>query len=331
MGRLLESEWTTASLVDEAFAEETVRGEQLRMMFSCCHPRLSEDVQVALILNILCGFTTREIAEAFLAEDAAVEKRIQRGKKTLAESGRLFALIDSDYDERLEAVRRALYLLFSEGYHGSGDAAVRAELCREAIRLTLLLLQYPSAATPTTTALAALMHLHAARLPARMNAVGDLHPFSDQDRSLWDAGLVAQGLALFEQSAKGDDVSPYHIEAAIAVAHASARSVAGTDWSQIVALYDRLMTIAPSPVVALNRAIAVAQRDGPERGLAALNELNDRERLTTYPFYHAALGELALRSGRDSIARDHFAAALDVARNPAERRLLMDRLRAAQI
>jgi RNA polymerase sigma-70 factor (ECF subfamily) len=330
MGRLLESEWTTTSIVDEAFAEETVRDEQLRMMFSCCHPRLSEEVQVALILNILCGFSTHEIAEAFLAEDGAVEKRIQRGKKTLAESGRLFTLSGTDYQDRLDAVRRALYLLFSEGYHGSGDTAVRAELCREAIRLTSLLQQYAAAATPTTAALAALMHLHAARLPARTDALGDLHAFSDQDRSRWDAGLVTRGLALFEQSAAGTEVSPYHIEAAIAVAHASGASVAATDWTQIVELYDRLMEIAPSPVVALNRAIAVAERDGPERGLAELNELNDQERLSDYPFYHAALGELALRSGRDAAAREHFAAALDVARNSAERRFLTDRLHTAR-
>ena len=328
MGRLLETEWTIASLVDEAFAAHAIHAEQLRMMFSCCDPRLSEEVQVALILNILCGFGAPEIASAFLNGRAAVEKRISRGKKVLASSRRLFDLADAEFGSRLSAVRRALYLLFNEGYHGaSGQAAVRAELCGEAMRLTALLREYPAAATPVTDALAALMCLHAARLPARLDSEGDLTSLVHQDRSRWDTRLVAEGLALLERSAAGPEVTAYHIEAAIAAAHASARSVEETDWQAIVSLYDRLTEVAPSPVVALNRAIAIAERDGADRGLEELHAIAEPARLSSYPFYAAALGELELRCGNPERARMHFQVALGLARNALERRFLEKRMR----
>jgi RNA polymerase sigma factor (sigma-70 family) len=328
MGRLLETEWTITPLVDEAFAAHAIHAEQLRMMFSCCDPRLSEAAQVALILNILCGFGAAEIASAFLSSRAAIEKRISRGKKVLASSHRLFDLADAEFASRLSAVRRALYLLFNEGYHGaSGEAAVRAELCGEAMRLTALLREYPAAATPATDALAALMCLHAARLPARIDSAGDLTSLAHQDRSRWDAGLLAEGFALLERSAAGPELTAYHLEAAIAAAHAGARSVAETDWESIVALYDRLTDVAPSPVVALNRAIAVAERDGAERGLAELHAIAERGRLSSYPFYPAAVGELELRRGNPEGAREHFRAAVGLARNATERRFLEKRLR----
>lgn len=327
IGRLLESEWTRAPFVDESFSEPVIRDEQLRMMFSCCHPKLPQEAQVALVLNVLCGFGAGEIAAAFLSGRAAVEKRIARGKKALAASKRLFDLGAAEFASRLSAVRRALYLLFSEGYHGaSAESAVRAELCREAMRLLALLRGHPPAATPETNALAALMCLHAARLPARLDAAGDLNPFFEQDRSRWDAALVAEGLALLERSAAGETVSAYHVEAAIAAAHASAPSVEATDWALVVSLYDRLMAIAPSPVVALNRAIAIGQRDGPQRGLEELRAIAGRERLEGYPFYPAALAEMELRRGDPDAARRHFEAALALARNPAERRFLEKRL-----
>jgi RNA polymerase sigma-70 factor (ECF subfamily) len=328
MGRLLETEWTLVPAVDEAFAPHTIRDEQLRMMFSCCHPRLPEDAQLALILNILCGFGAGEIAAAFLTGRAAIEKRISRGKKILAGAKRLFDLGDAEFAARLSTVRRALYLLFNEGYHGaSAESPVRAELCDEAMRLTALLREHPPAATPTTSALAALMALDAARLPARIDAGGDLSALVDQDRSRWDARLVSEGLALLERSAAGDELSAYHVEAAIAAVHAGARTLPETDWSSIAGLYDRLMAIAPSPVVALNRAIAIGQRDGPDRGLQELAAIADRDRLSAYPFYPAALGELELRRGDRRAARGHLRAALAIARNGAERRFLEKRLR----
>jgi RNA polymerase sigma factor (sigma-70 family) len=331
LGRLLESEWTIAPVVEEAFAGPAIRDEQLRLMFSCCHPRLPEPVQVALVLNILCGFGAGEIASAFLASRAAIEKRIARGKKVLASSRRLFDLGEAEFSSRLSAVRRALYLLFNEGYHGaSAQSTVRAELCLEAMRLTALLREHPPAATPETTALAALMSLHAARLPARVDSSADLRPLLDQDRSLWDARLVREGLLLLEHSAAGDELTAYHVEAAIAAAHAAATSVEETDWEQVVSLYDRLMTLAPSPVVALNRAIAIGERDGAERGIAELQAIEGRDRLEGYPFYPAAIGELELRRGDRERARTFFAAALAAARNPTERRFLERRVRACE-
>jgi RNA polymerase sigma factor (sigma-70 family) len=326
--RALESEWTLAPTIDEAFALPAVRDEQLKMMFSCCHPRLPEETQVALVLNILCGFGSGEIASAFLRGRAALEKRIARGKKVLASSQRLFDLGDAEFAARLSAVRRALYLLFNEGYHGaSSETAVRAELCYEAIRLTTLLLEAPQAAQPETYALAALLRLHAARLPARVDAAGDLSPLLEQDRSRWDAQLIEQGLALLDRSAYGSAVSAYHVEAAIAAVHAKARSVEETNWNAIVTLYDRLMHIAPSAVVALNRAIAVAQCDGPERGLEALQAISDRDRLRRYPFYPAAMGELEMRRGNFAAATKHFTSAAALARSPVERRFLERRVR----
>jgi RNA polymerase sigma-70 factor (ECF subfamily) len=328
LGRLLDSEWTRAAAVDEAFADHVIRDEQLRMMFSCCHPRLPEASQIALILNILCGFAAGEIAAAFFDRRSAVEKRISRGKRVLAKAKRLFELTDAEFAVRLSAVKRALYVLFNEGYHGASAAsAVRAELCYEAIRLVTLLSEHAAARGPDTDALAALMCLHAARLPARCDAGGVLNPLSDQDRSRWDARLIATGLAFFERSASGNAITPYHLEAAIAVAHASATDVDATDWTLIIELYDRLTAMAPSPVVSLNRAIAIAQRDGPDRGLEELSSIPDRDRLHGYPFYPAALGELELRRGNGSRARAHFSAALAAARNPTERAFLAQRLR----
>ena len=325
--RMLESEWTLVPAVNEAFADSTIRDEQLRMMFSCCHPRLTEEVQVALVLNILCGFGASEVADAFLTGRAAIEKRISRGKKLLAGSKRLFDLADSEFEPRLSAVRRAIYLLFNEGYHGSSEVAVRLDVCNEAIRLAMLLLESPQTAVPETRALAALLHVHAARLSTRLDAAGDLSPLLEQDRSRWDAERVDVGLKLLEASAVGSELSAYHVEAAIAAAHVTARSIEETDWNAIVGLYDRLMTITPTPVVALNRAIAIGQRDGPDRGLELLRVIPDAQRLRRYPFYPAAMGELERRRGDLDAARGHFTAAAEIARNSAERRYLRARIR----
>jgi RNA polymerase sigma-70 factor (ECF subfamily) len=332
LGRLLESEWTLAPTLAEQFSEHAIQDDQLRMMFSCCHPRLPEEAQVALVLHILCGFSVDEVAAAFVTGHAAMEKRITRAKKVLAASKRLFDIDDTrDFTARLPAVQRALYLLFNEGYHGaSTESAVRADLCREAMRLAGLLREHPPAAKPATYALSALLCLHAARLPGRLSESGDLRTLFEQDRSQWDAALVAEGQRLLELSASGTELSEYHVEAAIAWVHATARCAADTDWEKIVALYDQLMAIRPSPVVALNRAIAIAQREGAERGLAEIAAIAGAERLTGYPFYHAARGELELLRGRHGAGREHFRAALALARNPMERRFLEQRISACE-
>ncbi|MGO9602926.1 MAG: RNA polymerase sigma factor [Candidatus Binataceae bacterium] len=328
LGRLLESEWTLAPAIEEQFAPGAIKDDMLRMMFSCCHPRVSEAAQVALILNILCGFSVGEVAGAFVSTQTAIGKRITRAKKVLAASKRLFDVAAGpEFSARLPVVRRALYLLFNEGYHGAcAEKAVRAELCQEAMRLTAMLLEHRLGSTPATYALGALMCLSAARLPARVDASGDLSSLFDQDRSLWDQQLVAEGLMLLERSAAGSELTEYHVEAAIASIHAQARRADDTDWAAIVSLYDTLMTVRPSPVVALNRAIAIAQDQGPERGLEEIGSIADSDRLAAYPFYSAALGELELRCGRREIARRHFCAALARARNPMERRFFDRRI-----
>jgi RNA polymerase sigma-70 factor (ECF subfamily) len=329
---VLQSEWTLAPAMEELFAPEEIKDDLLRMMFSCCQPRVPELAQVALILHVLCGFSVDEIAGAFVSGHAAIEKRIIRGKKALAQSRRLFDVSTADvFATRLPAVQRALYLLFNEGYHGaSPKAAVRAELCGEAIRLTAILLQHPFGATPSTYALAALMTLNAARLPARVDASGNLVALTDQDRSQWDWQRVAEGMKLLELSTPGTDLSAYHIEAAIAAIHTGAPRTEDTDWRTIVSLYDVLMTLTPTPVVALNRAIAIAQVDGPERGLTEIQAIADRDRLSTYPFYLATLGELELRRGQPARARTHFEAALERTRSPMERRFIEQRIRACE-
>lgn len=328
LGRLLESEWTVAPVVDEMFAANAIKDDLLRMMFSCCNPRLPEEAQIALILNILCGFTVDEIAGAFVSTHSAIEKRITRAKKVLAGSKRLFDVTAADeFAARVPAVHRALYLLFSEGYHGAFvETVVRQELCRESMRLIAVLIEHPLGATPGTFALAALTSLHAARLPGRIDALGHLHSLIDQDRSLWDSGLIAEGLSFLALSASGTDISEYHIEAAIASHHARARHWEDTDWEAIVSLYDTLLLIRPSPIVALNRAIAIAQQLGPERGISEVLAIRDVERLAAYLFYFATLGELELRRGMAESARHHFRAALDLARNPMERRFLEQRI-----
>jgi len=328
LARHFENAHALEPAVDELFDEHAIRDDLLRMMFSCCDPRLPEEAQIALVLHILCGFSAHEVAAAFVTTHAAMEKRITRAKKTLAGSKRLFDTTAAEQcSTRLPAVHRALYLLFNEGYHGaSPQSAVRADLCIEAMRLVAVLLEHPSVSTPATCALRALMCLHASRLPARIDATGNLSSLFDQDRSLWDQPLVREGLHYLDQSAHGSEVTEYHVEAGIASVHAAAPSAAETDWPLIVSLYDRLMAIRPSPIVALNRAIAIAERDSPAAGLAEIRRIADVDRLARYPFHHAALGELERRCGRFDAAQHHFRDALALARSPMEQRFLEQRL-----
>jgi RNA polymerase sigma-70 factor (ECF subfamily) len=326
----LESDCTLAPAVDDAFEAAGIADVELRMMFSCVHPRLPEETQVALVLHLLCGFGMDEVAAAFLKNRAAMEKRLTRAKKELAQTKELFNLSGAaDVSARLPAVLRALYLLFNEGYHGaSPESAVRAKLCAEAMRLASLLPGNRVTATPAAHALTALFSFLAARLPGRLDAAGNLVPLFEQDRSAWDAALVEQGRRELERSASGDELTPYHVEAAIAELHADATGIDDTDWEEIAHLYDTLMAIQPSPVVALNRAIAVAQRDGAESGLEAIEEIEDSERLSDYPFYHAAIAEMELRLGHGAKARKTFEAAARLARNPDEKRFLESRVAA---
>lgn len=325
---LLGSEWTLTPTVADLFEPGAVQDGELRMMFSCCTPRLPEDGQVALILSVLSAMNAREVAGALLLSEAAAEKKIARAKEALRSSGALFALHDlRELKARLPAVQRALYLVFNEGYHGaSSEAAVRETLCHEALYLTRTLLEHPAAAVPTTYALLALMSLTAARLPSRLDADGGLVSLRDQDRSRWDRTLIDEGRNLLDASATGEELSEYHLEAAIAAIHASAPSARATPWGEVVGLYDVLLRLRPSPVAALGRAIAIGQRDGAGAGLEALAALEGEVRLARSPFFVAAQADFELEAGRLVEAKAHFEQAKALSRSPSERRFFEQRL-----
>ncbi len=317
-----------APLLDELTELNAIRDDQLRLMFSCCHPNLSEEAQVALMLHFLGGFSVKEVAQAYLSALPAVEKLIARAKKALAGAGVLFDVSrHADFQERLPSIHLALYLLFNQGYHGgSSGTPVQPVLCREAIRLVTLLLDHPFGQGPETFALAALMHFHAARLPAKLGPSGELTQLSNQDRSLWDRELVLAGTELLARAATGEALTGYHVEALIAGLHTDAAGIEDTNWAMIVHLYDALQRLKPSPVVALNRAIAISQLEGPARGLEEIGRISDASRLNGYPFYWAARGELQALSADLEEAEENFKRALSVARNPTERQHLQARI-----
>jgi RNA polymerase sigma-70 factor (ECF subfamily) len=326
---LLTTEWTLSHTVDKAFLEGEIADEQLRMMFACCAPELSEAASAALILKLLCGFSVGEIAAAFFASEDAIEKQLTRGKAQLREARVLAEVTGAEMASRLPSVERALYLLFNEGYHGAHtEAAVRADLCADAIRLASLLAAHPVGDLPRVHALVALMCLHGARLPARVDGAGELVLLEDQDRSKWDHALLVKGIEHLQRSASGDEVTAIQIEAAIASIHAKASSVEDTDWRVILSLYDALERIEGGPVVALNRAIVLAQLDGPDAGLRAIAGIADRERLAEYPFYHLAIAELERRAGRLDAAARSLRDAFALARNPGEQHLIARKLEA---
>jgi len=310
--------------------EHAIADDELRLMFSCCDPELARPAQVAVILKYLCGFSVREIAQAFLSSEAAVEKQLFRSRRALEERGALFEVRDAaQVRARLPAVRNAIYLLFNEGYHGAHPQhVVREDLCYEAMRLGALLSDLPAAADPETHALLALFCFLAARLAARMDDDGNLLLLADQDRRCWDRQLIAEGLRRLDQSARGEALTAWHLEAAIAARHATAGSFDATDWTSIRALYELLFRVRPTPVVALNRAIAIGMTEGPEAGLRALADIEDRERLAGYPFFPAAMAEFEHRAGRPERAAELLRGALQLVRNRAEEDVLKRKLQA---
>jgi RNA polymerase sigma factor (sigma-70 family) len=308
--------------------EDEIKDSQLRMMFVCCHPSLPRDAQVALILKTLCGFAEREIASAFLAAEDAIAKKLVRARKALRDAQVAIELPPAaQLAPRVEAVLHSLYLLFNEGYKAShGDTLLRADLCAEAIRLGHLLVAHPVGSRPETHALLALMHLHAARLPARTADDGSLLVLAAQDRTLWDRSQIRRGVAHLDESSGGSRVTQWHLEAGIAMFHALAPSYAETNWAGILELYDALLARDPSPIVALNRAVALAHVRGPEAGLRAVGEISPRRPLEKYHLLHAITGQLLLEAGRPSDAAAAFARALALAPQPAEREFLQRRL-----
>jgi RNA polymerase sigma-70 factor (ECF subfamily) len=308
-------------------ATPVVEDDRLRLIFTCCHPSLPSEARVALTLREVCGLTTEEIARAFLARPAATAQRIVRAKNTIREDRIPYEIPSpAELPGRLDAVLQVLYLVFNEGYYAStGESLTRAELTGEAIRLGRLLLQLLP--EPEVQGLLALMLLHESRRPARTTPQGDLLLLDEQDRSLWDQSLIREGIALVEQALKSRRFGPYTIQAAIVALHAEAPSIEKTDWAEIVAFYDLLMQGRPSPVVELNRAAAIAMRDGAAAGLALVDDLRARGGLKDYSLLHSVRADLCRRLGRINEARAAYRQALEMAKQTPERKFLERRLR----
>jgi RNA polymerase sigma-70 factor (ECF subfamily) len=305
----------------------SVADDRLRLIFTCCHPALALDARVALTLRTLGGLTTDEIAHAFLVPEPTMAARLTRAKKKIRVAGIPYRVPrDHELPDRLHSVLAVLYLVFNEGYAAtSGDALVRRELCAEAIRLARVVVDLMPD-EPEALGLLALLLLQDSRRDARVDANGDIVLLADQDRSRWDRGQITEGVALVERALRRRQPGPYQLQAAIAALHAEAPHPDATDWPQIVALYRTLARVAPSPVVDLNCAVAVAMADGPDAGLAALDRLQHEPTLQRSHLYHAARADLLRRVGRTDDARAAYEHALSLTANAAERAFLQRRL-----
>lgn len=306
---------------------EDVEDDRLRLIFTCCHPALAADAQVPLTLREVCDLTTEEIARAFLSAPAAIAQRIVRAKAKIRDAKIPYQVPTlNELPERLDSVLRVIYLVFNEGYSASvGAELTREDLTREAIRLGRLLMELLP--EPEVMGLLALMLLHESRRPARTSPSGELVLLDDQDRSLWDAGMMAEGCALVEHALSTRRFGPYCLQAAIAAVHAEAPSAAQTDWEQIVGLYDVLLRAVPSPVIELNRAVAVAKRDGALAGLLVIEGILARGELQDYHLAHSARAEFCRQLGRVELARAAYQRALELTRQEPERRFIEGRLR----
>lgn len=307
--------------VDTPLMEGEIRDHRLRLVFASCHPVLPVDQQVALALKVLCGLAPAEIAAAFLTSEAAIAKRLTRARQRLRDAGVAFEIpAGPQLQPRLDGVLATIYLLFNEGYKVSAGAHLtRADLCAEAIRLATELAGHPAAGSPKVHALLALMLLNNARLPARTDAAGALVPLGRQDRGRWDRSMISLGMRHLDLAGRGDEVSDYHLQAAISACHCLAACDEETDWPRILALYDQLLAIRPSPVLELNRAVAEARVHGPARAIERLERLRDEAGLGDYYLTHSLLGEFEWQRSHVGAAAGHFQKALQLAEVAPER------------
>ena len=313
---------------DMAMLDDEIKDSRLRLMFACCHPLIPQESQIALALKTLCGLSPMEIAKAFLTTEAAVAKRLTRARQRINELRIPFEIPSGpELSTRLDGVRQTLYLLFNEGYKASSGASlVREDLCTEAIRLIGLLAGHPAGNGPRTHALAALMLLNGARLRARMDDDGNILLLQQQDRLRWDRAMISRGILHLGMAASGEELSEYHLQAGIAACHCSAADYESTDWPRILSLYDRLVELDDSPVIALNRAVAVAYVRGPQSGVEAVESISDRRQLDSYYLLYAVLGELESRRQNFTAAAAHFQKALSLVELESERSFLSKKL-----
>jgi len=311
------------------FPEQEIADDRLRMMFVCCHPQIPPEAQVALALKTLGGFSVTEISRAFLTTDAAIAKRLTRAKQKIREAQIPYEIpAGEELGRRLDGVLQSLYLLFNEGYKASsGESLVRADLCYEAIRLATLLAEHPVANQPRTQALVALMLLNGARLPARVDPQGNILRLKEQDRSNWNRTMISRGIFHLGQAAAGDQLSEYHLQAGIAACHCTANDYRSTDWPRILALYNQWIELNDSPVVALNRAVALANVNGPKAGIEAVNAIQNRAELGSYYLLYAVLGEFEAQLHNLQVAAGHLRKALQLTEVKSERSFLSKRLR----
>ncbi|MCW1914564.1 sigma-70 family RNA polymerase sigma factor [Luteolibacter sp. GHJ8] len=312
--------------------DDEIRDDRLRLIFACCHPAISLEDQTVLALKTLCAFSVTEIATAFLSSEGAIAKRLTRAKQRIQDQRIPFEIPSgAELESRLDGVLQVLYLLFNEGYKASsGELIVKEDLCREAIRLGGLLAAHPAADHPRTHALLALMLLDAARIPARQDRDGNILRLMDQDRESWDRTLIAAGLWHLSQSSRGEELSEYHLQAGIAACHCTAADYRATDWARILKHYDRWQEVSDSPVVALNRAVAVANVHGAEAGMKALREIAKPEQLETYYLFHAVVGDFEERMERRQEAAASFSKAIELTGVAAEKTFLDERRRACE-
>ncbi|MGB7996388.1 MAG: RNA polymerase sigma factor [Photobacterium halotolerans] len=306
--------------------DQVIEDDQLRLIFTCCHPAIDAKVQVALTLREVCGLTTEEIASAFLTSPSTMAQRIVRGKAKIREANIPFQLpSETELPDRIESVLSVIYLVYNEGYSASaGERVTRSELTAEAIRLARLVRSLlPDA---EVSGLLALMLLNESRRGARTDQQGDIVLLEDQDRRLWDAALIEEGIALVQSALETRNIGYYTLQAAIAAAHAQAADMASTDWARIVSLYSLLLQVAPSPVIELNRAVAVAMRDGPQAGIEIVENLLEQKVLQTYHLTYATYGELLSRAGRVQEAISAFERALSLTQQAPEQRILRRKL-----
>jgi RNA polymerase sigma factor (sigma-70 family) len=326
-------QWSADSVVDDSPLFDTeIKDDRLRLIFACCHPLLQQEAQTALALKTLCGFSAAEIAKAFLTTEAAIAKRLTRTRQKIRELQIPFEIPSGqEFAGRLNGVLQTLYLLFNEGYKASsGENLIRADLCHEAIRLASLLAEHPAANQPRTHALVALMLLDAARLPARVDMEGNILRLKEQDRSKWSRKMIEVGIIHLGQAASGEELSEYHIQAGIAACHCMAADYSSTDWSRILDLYDQWSQINRSPVVALNRAVAVAKVNGPRAGITAVEAIQNRAELDAYYLLYAVLGEFEAQLQHPEVAAAYFQKASQLTEVKSERVFLSKKVRALQ-